>query len=171
MLKSLDTYLRRDDGAVAAEFAMFLILLVPLLVNIIDIGAYVFQRMQVDNAAQAASQAAWANCTSRPIGTQTLDDHCPNLAPAVTGAIASTTLGEAVTLSNTIATDAQTYCPDPANQDLVASTAATCDATGSPPGYYVKVTVSYPFQPIFAGATIASAFTTPLTATTWTRIE
>ena len=54
LLAAARAYLRCRAGAAAAEFALILTLLVIPLLNAFDIGVYVYQRMQLDNAAQVA---------------------------------------------------------------------------------------------------------------------
>lgn len=171
----LRTFVRDDDGAAAAEIGMFVLIVVPLLLNLADLGGYVYQRMEVYNAAQAGAQAAFANCSVKPASST----NCPNMSTAVTSAVRSTILGSDVIWSNsaTIWTnpDVTYYCPNSATNSLVSQAGATpmCSATTSTnttPGTYAKITVSYNFRPMFAGATIASLFTTPITTTTYMRL-
>ena len=39
------------------------------------------------------------------------------------------------------------------------------------PGDYVQVTASYPYEPIFSQASVASLLTTPITKTAWMRLN
>ena len=50
------------SGAAASEFALLAISLVLGLLNAVDMGRYEYQRLQVENAAQAGAQAAWHTC-------------------------------------------------------------------------------------------------------------
>ena len=55
--------LRSDRRGVAAiEFAVFAGLLSIGMLNVTDVAVYVYQRMQVEYATQAAAQAAWHAC-------------------------------------------------------------------------------------------------------------
>lgn len=178
MLVRIRQFARETSGAAAAEFAMFVLILAPLLLNLGDIGYYAYVRMQVENAAQAGAQAAWANCVNKPATSAS----CPNLSTAVTSAVTSTSLGSAVswTNSSTMFTGSapqgvDTYCPSSAGSTnaIVYSNAASCSSTtstGAPPGTYARIDVSYPYQPLFKGATIASLFPATITATTYQRL-
>ncbi len=53
---------RDDSGAAAAEFVLWLSLLILPLINAVDLGVYVFKKMQVETAAQAGSHAVWRFC-------------------------------------------------------------------------------------------------------------
>jgi Flp pilus assembly protein TadG len=172
VLKTLD-YLGDESGAAAAEVAMFLLLVTPILLNLADIGGWVFVRMQVENAAESAAQAAWANCTTKP-ASGAVTAHCPNLTPAVTGAIQGTQLGNSITWANSATIDADSgyYCPEATTKTLVAATSTTtCADTGASAGYYVKVTANYNFSPMFTGASIAALFPATITRSAWSRIE
>ena len=46
----------------------------------------------------------------------------------------------------------------------------SCGSTTAP-GDYVQVTVSYPYEPIFSQASLASLLTTPITKTAWMRLN
>lgn len=158
----LRAFLEDTAGAAAAEFAIWLIFLVPAFLNIIDLGAYVFQRMQVQNAAQMAAQAAWATCESPPTSG------CPNLANAVANAIASTSLGNTVTQSGSLVEGY--YCPDTTTNVLTSNGSDTC-SSGAKAGYYVQIAVTYPYDPIFDGVTVGQLLTTPITQTAWSRLK
>jgi len=66
--KSLHSTARRYGGdrcgAAAAEFALLLSLLVIPTLNVADLAIYAWDRMQLENAAQMAAQAAWETCDS-----------------------------------------------------------------------------------------------------------
>jgi Flp pilus assembly protein TadG len=161
-------WLADEDGAAAAELGIFVLILAPIILNLVDMGSYAYQRMELENAAQAGAQAAWANCTSAPVSA------CTNLSPAVAAAVQSTSLGSNVSWTNsgTYASDAGYYCPDGANNAFVAATVSTtCTNTNALAGYYAKISVSFTFRPVFSAPTIASLFPNPITQTTWTRIR
>jgi Flp pilus assembly pilin Flp len=161
-------WLADENGAAAAELGLFVLIIAPIILNLVDMGSYAYQRMQVENAAQAGAQAAWANCTAPPVSS------CTNLSPAVSAAVQSTSLGSNVSWSNsgTYTSDAGYYCPDGTNNAFVAATAVTtCTNTTALAGYYAKISVSFTFQPVFSAPTIVSLFPNPITQTTWTRIK
>jgi Flp pilus assembly protein TadG len=160
-----NNFRRHEGGAAAAEFAIWLLFLVPVLLNIIDIGVYIFRKMQVQSAAQMGAQAALAKC-----GAPTT---C-SVSGDVTTAVQSTSLGAAVTVSSFTISQ---YCPDSTGNDatnsLVAqtTTCSTTTSTGTSPGYYAKVVVSYTISPIFGNVTAAALLPSPITQTSWSRIS
>lgn len=177
----VQAFVQSEDGGPAAEFALFATILAPLILNFIDMGWYVYQRMQTENVGQAAAQAAWATCTTVP-ATATA---CPRLENAVNSALAGSTLAkdgangvswtnspQAISPQKTVWQDMGYYCPDGSNV-LVKQSGSTvpCATTKQNPGYYTKISISYPFKPIFPGATIASLLATPLTRDTWIRLD
>lgn len=157
---------RRDaSGVAAAEFAIWLFFLVPATLNIVDLGVYIFRKMQVQSAAQMGAQAAYLNC-SAPLTC--------NVDTQVDAAIQSTSLGTLVTRVGSVSI-AQ-YCPasnaGASTNSLVAqnSTCSSVTSTGTTPGYYAKVTVTYTANPIFPGVTVASLLSSTITQTSWSRI-
>ena len=90
--------LRGETRATAAiEFAGTAALLSVGLLNAVDVGYYMYRRMEVENAAQVAAQAAWKTCTQSMLpATQ----NCPGLNTAITAAMHSTSLGTAVGLAS-----------------------------------------------------------------------
>jgi Flp pilus assembly protein TadG len=176
LIKGVSRYLADERAAAAAEMAIFAIVLAPIFLSLVDMGAYTYQRMQVQNAAQAGVQAAWATCDKVPANAT----NCPYLSTAVTAAVQGTSLSDTVTWGNAAAfstspipaTDAGYFCPDGTDNALTASSSgATCTSTGDSAGYYVKIDVTYNFSPVFPGVSIASLFSTPITQTTWTRLK
>jgi hypothetical protein len=104
---------------------------------------------------------------------------CPSFSAtgAVAKAVQGTTLGALVTWSNTagvqsssnaIGSEAGPFCPSSTNS-LVGQT-TNCSTTSAPPGYYVKITVSYQFRGLFGGATIASLLPQSISRSSWTRL-
>src|SRR5689334_11588228 len=118
---SLRRYLRQEDGGPAAETGLFILILAPILLNVMDVGVYIYKRMQVQNAAQAGAQAAWAVCTTASV---TATPCSTNIVTAVRGGIQSTSLGTGVTWTNSgsYITDAGYRCPDGTNGAFTNST-------------------------------------------------
>jgi Flp pilus assembly protein TadG len=165
-------YWRDEQGGAAAELGIFLLILVPIFLNLFDIGMYLYERTQVENAAQAGAQAAWATCNKPPATAA----NCQYLANSVASAVAGSRLGTRVSWDNSAgfpsASDAGYFCPDGANNALTSATEGQdCISTGDDAGYYVKIRVRHDFDPIFDGATVATLFTTPMMRETWIRIE
>lgn len=164
-------YLKCRAGAAAAEFALILTLLVIPLLNAFDIGVYVYQRMQLDNAAQVAVQAAWAQCAPSGKVPATVNNNCAGLSGTMATAVQTTPLGSGVTLG----TPSEQYCCPGAGtvtcQGSVATTTPANCSSGQAPGDYIFVTASYTYSPLYAGISIASLLTTPITRTAWMRLS
>jgi hypothetical protein len=86
--------LGRDEGGSAAiEFAVFGLLLVYMMLNVVDLARYAFERMQVENAAQMGVQSIWKFCDPAkqlPASTQCPDfthESCAEYKPWVQGYI------------------------------------------------------------------------------------
>lgn len=161
-----------ERGAAALEIALWLGVLVVPVLNVVDLGFYTFQKMQVEAAAQAGAQAAWEACsslTAQPKGTA-----CgAAMTTAMTTAIQSTSLGANVTLASGSPTEGA-YCPD-ATEVLqpVGTYAQSCAAAGYPAGTagdYVQVAVSYNYSPVFSGVSIVALLPTPIVRTAWMRL-
>src|SRR5579863_9737026 len=129
-----------QHGAAAAEFALVLTLLTIPLLNAFDIAVYVYQRMELDNAAQVAVQAAWAQCAPSGYVPATVNSNCAGLAAAMTTAANSTPLGSGVTITSTT----EDYCCPGAGtiscEGPVASTTPTNCSSGQGPGDYIFIT-------------------------------
>src|SRR5438045_6646517 len=82
-------------GVAAIEFGIFAPLLFLALVNVADVTIYLYQRMQAQNATQVAAQAAWKACDLPQLPATV---NCPTLTTAIQNALASTSLGTAVSL-------------------------------------------------------------------------
>lgn len=177
-------FIRETKGAAAVEFVLWLAVLVLPLLNAVDLGIYVFQKMQLQMAAQAASHAVWRSCdrsTKLPAVT-----NCSGLATTILTAAQSTTLGTAVTVVSGSPTEGY-YCINSAGALVAVGTTGTLGSaptkpspftcatqvSGSTtaPGDYVQVTVSYPYEPVFGNVSMASLLTTPITKTTWMRMN
>ena len=167
--------LREDTWASAAiEFAGTAGLLSVGLLNAVDVGYYMYQRMQVENAAQVGAQAAWKTC---PQSLLPATLNCAGLNAAITAAIHSTSLGTAVGLAAGYPAEGY-YCVNASN--LLQSVGSLqnrptdCSATGNAtttPGDYIQVRVSYSYSPLFPGITVMSATgISAITMTSWMRL-
>jgi len=160
-------YRSEQRGAAAAEFALVLTLLTIPILNVVDFAIYAWDRMQTDNAAQMAVQAAWATCTTSANlpATPNSNANCPNMPAAVTTAVQSTSLGNSVSVTATV----ENYrCINTAGNLVVVGTfpgtkPADCSgATGGgsandKPGDYIQITASYTYTPIFPGVSIVAS--------------
>ncbi|MBS0490731.1 MULTISPECIES: TadE/TadG family type IV pilus assembly protein [unclassified Phenylobacterium] len=175
---------RDDSGAAAAEFVLWLSLLTLPLINAVDLGVYVFKKMQVETAAQAGTHAVWRSCdTSAKLPAVS---NCTGLAATIQAAVQSTSLGATVTVASGSPVEGY-YCLNSSGALTLVGTAGTLGSaptrpspftcagqfSGSTtaPGDYVQVTVSYPYEPIFSQASVASLLTTPITKTAWMRLN
>jgi Flp pilus assembly protein TadG len=170
------SYRAAQGGAAAAEFALVLLFLAIPILNVVDFGTYVYDRMELDNAAQITVQTAWAECAST--GNVPALSNCTGLTSAITTAAHSTSMGSGVSVSSTT----EDYCcPGASALDCsdgsVASYATTavpnCPSGegGNPPGDYIFVTVSYTYSPLYPSVSLASVLTTPITRTAYMRLS
>lgn len=163
----------RDLRATAAiEFAGVAMLLAVGVLNAVDLGYYMYRRMEVENAAEVGAQAAWKTCydqsTMLPATTK-----CSGLNAAITTAIQSTSLGTAVALASGYPTEGY-YCVNTSNAlQSVGSLSAKpsdCSAAGNSntsPGDYIQVGVTFNYAPLF-GITVMSAWgVTSISMTSW----
>jgi Flp pilus assembly protein TadG len=161
-------------GAAAAEFALVLGFLLIPLVNAMDFGIYVYQAMELNDAAQSAAEAALVTCSNQKRLPATIN--CPGLSNAATTAAQSTSLGASVTISSTAE---NYYCVNSAGVLVTVGTfpdskPADCSSAipGSKdtPGDYVLITASFAYQPLFTAVSLATLFKTPITQTVWMRL-
>lgn len=176
--RSVRNFRREQRGAAGVEFALVLTLLTIPILNVVDLALYAWDRMQVDNAAQMAVQAAWATCklSSNLPATPNSYANCPAMPAAVTTAAQSTRLGTNVTVSSTIE---GYYCVNTTTNALVAvgtfpgTKPANCSSVGvstDTPGDYVLITTTYTYSPIFSAVSIASALNATVSRQAWMRI-
>ena len=171
-MKRRPPFLRDTRGAAAIELALWLTILIVPVMNVVDLGFYVFQRMQVENAVQAGAQAVWAACvsySSQPKGTA-----CGSSRDtAISLGIQSTSLLDQVTLVAGSPTEGP-YCPDSSNVlQPVATYKMSCAAAGYPAGTagdYIQLSVTYTYTPLFGLASVASLLPTPIVRTAWMRL-
>ncbi|OKO71618.1 TadE/TadG family type IV pilus assembly protein [Bradyrhizobium sp. NAS96.2] len=160
-------------GVAAVEFGLFVIILALALANVTDVSFYIYQRMQVENATQAAGQAAWKSCDPSHLPATT---NCPGLSTAMQNALQSTSLGTRVSMISGSPSEGY-YCINSSNAlqyvSDVTSKPADCSAAGMPtlqPGDYIVVQTTFTYTPLFPGLSIASGLPTPLTGTAMIRL-
>jgi Flp pilus assembly protein TadG len=159
ILRRLKDFGRATDGASAVEFVLCLSLLVYPLINVFDLGLYVYQRMQVENAAQMGVQAAYNTC-SQAYPSPSFTNCGSTGTTAVTSATGTTSLP---TANLSVATGE--YLNNAKQTGSGTLTATPPSATGD----YVAVQVSYPYSPLFGLATVISAST--IVRTHWMRMN
>lgn len=161
-------------GTAAIEFSVFAGLVSFAVLNTTDISIYMFQRMELQNAAQVGVQAAWKTCDIAHLPATT---NCPGLTNAITKAVQSTSLGTGVTLQSGSPSEGY-YCVNSSNalqrMSDVSSKPADCSAAGNPtlqPSDYITITATYTYKPLFPGLTVAGKLTTPITQTAFMRLD
>jgi Flp pilus assembly protein TadG len=177
------TWLRRNRcafgrdrrGTAAVEFALAATLLAYALLNAVDFGYYMYQRMEVENAAEAGAQAVWKTCSDQ--STQLpATQNCAGLNTVITTAIQNTSLGTAVSLASGSPTEGY-YCVNSSNAlQSVGSLSAKptdCSAVGRSgvaPGDYIKVSVTCAYAPLFSISLMTASGITSINMTTWMRL-
>jgi len=147
---------RDASGAAAMEFAIWLLVLAYPLLNVVDIGLYVYKSMQVSNAAQMALQSIFQSC-GQVVAAPPLKTNCSTFSTAETNGLNTTSLtAETITdtsecVSGIVKSGTQTACPSTA-------------------GDYVSVTVSYTFTPAFGLASITNILGNTIVRTHWMRM-
>lgn len=170
---ALRTFRKDSRGIAGIEFAVIGGFLCVAIVNVSDISIYLYKRMQVENAALVGTMSALKACDPSHLPATV---NCPGLTAAVTAAIQSTSLGNAVTLSGGVVTEGY-YCVNSSNalqyMSNVSSKPANCSAAGMvalQPADYVLVAVTYSYSPVFSGLSVAGMFATPITKTAMVRM-
>lgn len=141
--------LAENSGTAAIEFALVSLILVTLLLNVVDFGFLIWDKMEVDNAAEMGAQAAYNTCSTGIIPATT---NCATLNTVVTTAIQSTSLSNAVSLASGYPSE-NYYCLSGTSLQNVgnySSPPSDCSATGNPgakPGDYITVQVTYSYTP------------------------
>jgi Flp pilus assembly protein TadG len=175
----LASFVRDSRGAAAAEFALVATILVYMMLNVVDLGMYVFARMQVENAAQAAAEKAYSACE----GTGTLTDvtsKCSGIATVITSAAQNTSLGTSVTAQISTSPAEAYYCSNGSGGltkvtlTPITGSQPNCVLTVllnvSPAGDYLPITATYTYTPLFPGATASSLLSTTISKTVWIRV-
>jgi hypothetical protein len=173
--RALHCLTRDEQGTAAIEFAAAASLLAVGLLNAVDLGYYAYKRMEVENAAQVGSQAAWKLCydqSSMLPATQ----NCPGLNDAITAAIHSTSLGSSVSLTAGYPAEGY-YCVNAANAlqsvGSLSNKPADCSAAGnanSSPGDYIQVGVTCNYAPLFGITVMGVSGIKSITKTSWMRL-
>ncbi len=158
-----------ERAAAALEVVIWVSVLAIPILNIVDVGFYLFQKMQLEYSTQAAARAVWTKCDLVYLPATT---RCTGVNTAVTNAAqAASSLTTAVTAS---ITSEGYYCQ--VGSSLVstgtplAAGTTTC-ANGARSGDYVQITGSYTYTPLFRGVSVTSYLTTPITKTVWARLN
>lgn len=157
----------------AAEMALIFPVVGFVTVNVVDLGTYMYSKMQVDLAAQQAAGTVRSLCTN-PSPANCGSSYLTQMQSAAQ----QTTLGTAV---NVVGSPTESYyCADASgNLTLVATPPAappaTCAGTvsgsTSRPGSYIGVPTTYTYHAVFPGFSVASYLSTPIQSTAWIRLQ
>ncbi|MGO4571819.1 TadE/TadG family type IV pilus assembly protein [Microvirga sp. 2TAF3] len=171
------SFLDDHRGVAGIEFALVAGVLCILLLNGIEVARYAYTVMQVQNAAQMGAQAAWKACD--PVKELPATTRCARLSTAIAAAIKSTTLGDNVKLQTGSPSEAY-YCLNnsnaliPAGGISLANKPSNCNAVAGAqagqPGDYIKLDVTYAYQPLFLDFTVGRLFNRTITKTTYMRL-
>ena len=147
--RRLAALLDAREGNAVVEFSIAAPVLTVILVPLIDIGMAVYQKMQVQDAAQAGAQYAMAHGWN---------------SSSIQNAVTSAT---ALAVSATPAPSKTCGCPDGSSVS-----AATCGSTcsdGKTAGVYVTVGAQVTYTPLLPYPTMGNSLT--LSAQTTARIQ
>lgn len=166
---------RADKKATSAvEFSFFVGMLSLALVNVVDVSNYVYQRMEANNATEMAAQAALKACN---INSLPATKNCSGLMSAVTAAVQSTSLGKKVALQSGYPAEGY-YCVNSGGAlqyvGGIGAEPADCTAAGMPnlqPHDYLEIKTTFAYQPILSGLSVTGLLTTPITSTSWMRLD
>ncbi|OJU09589.1 MAG: hypothetical protein BGN86_13490 [Caulobacterales bacterium 68-7] len=181
-LAALRKYLGRENGVAAAEIAIWSAALIAPIFGTVDLANYMYRRMQVNTAAQAAAQRAWILCNTA--AKLPAVQNCSGLSAAATGAAQSTNLGTAVTISSTNegfycanssgalvqVGSTGTYGSNPARPSPNTCASVTTGSTAVP-GDYIVVTTSYTYSRLFGNLALSGLLPTSVTRTAWMRLS
>ena len=173
------------SGSAAVEMAIWISVIVVPLLSVTDIGLYGYRKMQVEIAAQQATEAVRRACgfAAAPV-TDTNQCAASTLANAISAGRTGTSLGTNVTLSSGYPIEGY-YCVKSTTGVLTAvgtlgttgsppTGTATCTGvnTGStaPPVDYIRVKVTYTYTPMFSNLSVGALLTTPITSEAWLRL-
>jgi len=159
--------LSSNSGSAAVEFAIWLLILVPALLNIVDLGLYEYQRTQVSNVAQTLAQTAWRRCYNY---APTSADVSTCVAGYATSTIAAASRLGADVHEDTAQRHSEYYCANTSGA-LVANGASSTCSSGAQAGYYLKVAVYYDFTPVFRATSVTSLLNTRITQTSTIRLS
>jgi Flp pilus assembly protein TadG len=166
-------FAKDSKGLAAIEFAIIAGVLCISVLNVSDLALYLFDDMQVKNAAEMGAQAAWSACDLNHVPVTI---RCGGYTTAVTRAVQSTSLANGITLQTgspqegfycVNSAGALQYIADPYNPPN------DCTAAGTPanqPGDYIMVRTTYTWTSLFPGMSVASALPHTMTSTAWMRL-
>ena len=164
IMKALVGWTREERGAAAVEFVVWMVVILWPLLNVVDFGVYVFQKMQVDNAGQAAVAQVFNYCGQTTLSPILTNCSSAKLTNGVNSGAASTSLGSNVTVTY------KTECVGGALQTGGDPSVTACPS-GMSAGDYVGVTVAYTYHPVFPDLTVTSMLDSAMGKIAWMRMS
>jgi Flp pilus assembly pilin Flp len=169
----LGVYARGTRGAAAAEFALIATVMSLPLLNVIDVGSYIYSKMEMQNATQTGAQEAWLLGTTCTLPLTKTGNSCAGTyANSIKAAVHGGSLGPLVCPSSCSINEVYGCVNGAGNLVFTAISAGqpTCsdDSLG---GDYVQVTGTYAYRPMVSGVSVTSLLTTPISYTATMRID
>ena len=163
-MKITSKWAREERGAAAVEFAIWMVIIVWPLLNVVDLGVYVFQKMQVDNAGQAAVAQVFNNCGQTTVSPILTNCSSAKLSNGANSGAHSTSLGSDVSVAY------KTECVSGALKSGGDPSITDCPS-GMSAGDYIGVTVSYTYHPVFPNLTVTSMLDSGMGKIAWMRMS
>jgi Flp pilus assembly protein TadG len=161
-------------GVAGIEFAITSTMLAFGLLNAVDLGYYMYRRMEVENAADVGAQAAMKTCDQNSLPATT---NCSELNTAINAAIHNTSLGTAVSLAAGYPIEGY-YCTNSSNAlqyvSSMSNKPSNCSVVGNAsasPADYLQVQVTTPYQPLFGVSVMGALGWTSISMTSWMRMN
>ena len=148
-IERLSTLLRATEGSAAMEFGLVAPMLAAILLPVIDIGIGFYQRMQVQDAAQAGAQYAMTHGWN---------------STAIQNAVTSAT-----TLSISASPAPVRSCGCPGTASVVSAACGSTCTDGHPAGTYVTVSAQALYTTLVPYPALGSSVT--LSAQSTARIQ
>ncbi len=172
--RNATAFARDERGVAAVEMSLLIGMISMALLNVAEVGRYLYSSAAVGAQTQAGAQAAASRC-GLEMTPATIN--CAALNGAVTTAIRGGTLGSDITLDGAIVE--AWYCVNAAtgalqNVGAVNARPANCLAAGNAavqPHLYLRVNTRFTYQPMFPGVTIVERFPTRIVRSAWMRMD
>lgn len=182
-------FCRGEQGTAATEMMLWTGLMMMPIANAVDLGLYMYQRMQVETAANAAVSAAWHDCNptaatpAPPPAITTCKAAVSSVITDMQTAAQSTSLGTAVSLPTANISEGY-YCADSSGALVLMTQIGTaanppksnpsipnCPGATTPAGDYIFATVTFTYTPLLSNASILSLIGGTTSRTAWMRLD
>ena len=137
LARKIRAFKRNDTGASAIEFALISTVLAIIMLNAIDIGIFMFRKMEITGAVRAGAQYALV------------------AKEAATGALITGVVQDSTDLEDVTVTVDDTQCGCSSGGTLFTCTSGSCGSgTTGRKHYYTQIDASYTHTWIFYAGTI-----------------